>query len=87
METKQNPTLHKPVPMQTRIIVPRQYLGIHRATFGGRVVGIASCNIIFMYIVLLDEPLMLWDEVVNAIVVDGCNLMDEDGVYAWRLTS
>jgi hypothetical protein len=84
--TVYQPTLHRPVPLQTRVIVPENYLGQHRATYGGRVVGIASVHVMFMYIVLLDEPLMTDYGVTNAIVCDGANLKNEDGEYAWRLT-
>jgi hypothetical protein len=80
------PTLHKPVPLQTRVIVPVQYLGADKHNFKGIVAGIATVHVIFTYIILLDEPIVTNDGLTSAIIVDGPNLMDEDGVYAWRLS-
>jgi hypothetical protein len=78
------PTLHKPVPLQTKVKVPKTYTGGEdEAT--GRVVGIAMMHVIFTYIVLLDQPLQTEDGLTEAFTIPGSQLMDLDGNYAWRL--
>lgn len=51
--TRLTPTLHKDVPLQTRVRVDAQYLG---KEVTGTVAGIASIHVIFHYIVILDQP-------------------------------
>jgi hypothetical protein len=81
------PTLHKPVPLQTRVQIPESYLGPTATSFTGRVVGIASMHVIFTYIVLLDQTLQTDEGPTDAVVVPGSDLMNEGGTYAWRLTT
>lgn len=53
------PALHRPVPMNSRVLVPSNYLGRPEADLASRtgtVVGISSMHVIFTYIVLLDIP-------------------------------
>jgi len=75
------PTLHEPIPMGTRVIVPAAYCGAPKV---GTVVGIASCHVIFHYIVLLDEPHETCLGLVRAVSVSGCDLRGELG-EDWRL--
>ena len=82
---KLEPTLHKPVPLQTQVIVPLHYLGPDRESYQGRVVGIASMHIIFTYIILLDVPVETEYGLTSAITVGGPELMNASGEYAWRL--
>lgn len=82
------PTLHKSVPLQTRV---RTIKDSGYPVVTGRVVGVASIHIIFTYIVLLDEPILLpgaWEEVErhDAITVPGTALETEDGTSNWRIT-
>lgn len=76
------PTLHKDIPLQTRVRVDKMYLG-HEAS--GIVAGIASLHVVFHYIVILDAPHVLDGETYTAITAIGSHLMDESGKYAWRL--
>jgi len=82
-----SPTLHKPIPLQTRVVVPELYLGPNQKSYRGKVVGISSQHVIFTYIVSLDCAIQTEYGVTTAITVDGANLMDENGQYAWRLGS
>lgn len=84
----EQPTLHKPVPMESIVHVPNLYAGNdghNKVNTRGKVVGIAFVNVIFNYIVLLDESIDTPHGKISAIVCDGANLRDENGVYAWRL--
>lgn len=76
------PTLHKPVPMQTRVKIPIYYLGEQQT---GTVAGIAFQHVVFAYIVILDEPFFYQAEFITAITVLGSELMDENGEFAWKL--
>ena len=76
------PTLHQDVPLQTRVRVDAQYLG---REVTGIVGGIASIHVVFQYIVILDEPHVHEGETYTAITALGSHLMDEAGVYRWRL--
>lgn len=80
------PSMHLPVPMQSRCRVDAQYLGKEAL---GIVAGIASCHVVFHYIIILDEPHVDLEsgETFTAISVLGPHLMDESGKYAWRLTA
>jgi hypothetical protein len=78
------PTLHRPVPLQTRVRIPQDYLG-YEAT--GTVAGIASIHVVFQYIVILDTPHPSDYGVNTAITVGGPQLMNERGEYEWRLES
>ena len=75
-----------PVPLESRVLVPVSYIGEGRSSYSGTVVGIAATHIIFTYIVLLDEPVEdpQYGGMLRAITVDGCNLRDTLGNYAWR---
>lgn len=70
------PTLHKPVPMNTRVVIPALYAGEERR---GTVVGIAFVHVVFSYIVLLDEPVDTPYGSQRAITVPGGDLTGEDG--------
>jgi hypothetical protein len=81
----QKPECHKPIPLQTRVIVHETYIGLNRESYAGRVVGICKRDFIYTYIVLLDVP--IWNKhegLAEAVCVDGINLMNEHGVYEWR---
>lgn len=78
------PTLHTPIPLQTRVLVPTHYVG---KKVRGTVAGIASLHVIFTYIVILDEPIDHEQGVTTAITITGTDLMNLDGVYEWRLTN
>lgn len=75
------PTLHKPVPLQTRVRVHESYLG-HEVR--GTVAGIASQHVVFMYIIVLDEPHVFDGEAFTAITVVGSHLMNENGEFEWK---
>lgn len=75
------PTLHKPVPMGARVVIPALYVGEVRH---GTVVGIGFVHIVFSYIVLLDEPVNTPYGTMRAIPVVGGDLTGEDGSN-WRL--
>lgn len=75
------PSLHKPIPMNSRVVVPAHYLG---KGVSGRVVGISSMHVIFIYIVLLDVPIDSEYGRMEAISVSGSELNGEDGKH-WRL--
>lgn len=77
------PTLHHPVPMNARVIIP-DYYGPFVKT--GTVVGVASMHVVFTYIVLLDKPHNDADfGLISAVVVNGAELEGVDGTN-WRLT-
>lgn len=65
------PTLHKPVPMNTRVALPEEWLGRHVT---GTVVGIASIHVVFQYIVLLDSPIVSEYGEQKAVVCGGPQL-------------
>lgn len=75
------PTLHQPIPMETRVRVPKHYLG-HEAV--RTVVGISFMHVIFSYIVLLDEPISSGYGIQRATCVGGAELTSEDGLTNWR---
>lgn len=77
------PTLHKPVPMGSRVKVPK-YFHSSSAELWGEVVGISFAHVIFGYIVLLDEPLETLYGPQKAVVVNGPELEGPDGTN-WRL--
>ena len=85
MITEPQPTLHKPIPMNTRVRLPRYFSDPFRTPILGTVVGISSIHVIFTYIVLLDVPLTISYGVVKAVVVSGPELESEDGETNWRL--
>ena len=81
------PTLHKPIPMNTRVRVVKDFWGsgIQENQFVGTVVGIASMHVIFIYIVLLDTPALDPDfGEIRAIPIGGSGLESEDGLTNWR---
>ena len=73
------PTLHREVPMESRVLIPSTYRNDGKSRLG-TVVGISSMHVIFTYIVLLDEPIKDF----RAVVVNGPELEAEDGSN-WRL--
>jgi alpha-D-ribose 1-methylphosphonate 5-triphosphate synthase subunit PhnL len=80
--TKLLPTLHKEIPMNTRVAFPVGYSRKEQSL--GRVIGIARHHAIFMYIVLLDKPTTSLYGEESAIVVSGTDLEGETGEH-WRL--
>jgi hypothetical protein len=78
-----NPTLHKPVPMNVRVVIPEHYHTGKTPKYG-KVVGISACHVIFTYIVLLDEPMPSEYGPLGALVVNGPELVGVDGEN-WRL--
>lgn len=78
------PALHNPVSLQTRVLVPEQYLGPNRESYAGRVVGISFLHVVFVYIVLLDVPIETEYGLTSAICVGGSELRNEQGEYQWR---
>lgn len=82
-----HPTLHKPVPMNSRVFIPDYYIideiSDNQRRLGGTVVGIANIHVIFTYIVLLDEPIQTEYGEFKAVVVNGAELEAEDGTN-WR---
>lgn len=64
------PTLHPDYAVPSRVIVHPSMTG---REMSGEIVGIATCHIIFTYIVLLDEPLQVpgYDKPWRAISVPG----------------
>jgi hypothetical protein len=84
------PTLHKPVSFDTRVRLPDYISKNKENPIFGTVVGIASINVIFTYIILLDEPLeSSWLEPefkqVKAVIMPGTELVSEDGLTNWKL--
>ncbi len=77
------PTMHKPIPMNTRVVVPKHYINKENAK--GTVIGIATKYVIFQYIVLLDSPIETEYGECRAIVVIGSELRGENG-EDWLLT-
>ena len=79
------PTLHKPVPMETRVRFSRDFTVDGTDYAYGTVVGIAHLHIVFSYIVLLDEPMEAPEGLMRAVCVIGGLLESEDGSQNWRL--
>lgn len=82
MTTLLQPTLHKPVPLGTRVRV----VGLSEAhpSITGEVAGIASCHVIFIYIILLDTPIVDGYGAHRAIPCSGTMLEGLDGT-TWKL--
>lgn len=78
------PTLHKPVPIGSRVKIP-DYFDKDKTPRFGRVAGISSVHVIFSYIVILDKPLQTEFGLVDAIIVNGPELKSEDGMSDWKL--
>lgn len=72
------PTLHKPIPMDSRVIIPTGFSKLDRP-LQGTVVGIAMCHVVFAYIVLLDEPITSEYGPQRALSVPGSALETPDG--------
>lgn len=72
------PTMHKPIPMGTRVRLVKDS-GFPNNLGMGEVVGIASMHVIFNYIVLFDEPFQTEYGTHRAISVMGTLLEKEDG--------
>jgi len=71
------PTMHKPVPMGTRVVTTRE--SGYPAGHEGEVVGICHYHIIFTYIVLLDRPLESDYGLLRAIPIHGSYIETPDG--------
>lgn len=84
MNMTREPSLHKPVPMGSRVKIPEYYIPNSKT---GTVVGISLMYVIFTYIVLLDEPIDSEFGKISAIAVHGTELVSEDGLTHWRLDS
>ena len=82
-DSKMNPTLHKPVPMYSRVKIPKRYHGLDEDVIG-TIVGVSSVHVIFTYIVYLDNELKSSFGSVRGIVVPGPELEGLDGTN-WRL--
>lgn len=80
------PTLHKPVPMGSRVYIP-EYFSINKEKkLTGTVAGVASVHVIYTYIVLLDESIQSEEfGELKAVVVNGPELEGVDGSN-WRLS-
>lgn len=79
------PTLHKPVPIGTRVRIPENYYKEKNKLRFGTVAGIASMHVIFTYIIILDELLDSEFGELKAVVVNGPELISEDGLTDWKL--
>lgn len=84
------PTLHKPISFNTRVRLPDYIYKDKETPVFGIVAGVATRDIIFTYIILLDEPLECpWlgpeFEQVKAVVMSGTELVSEDGLTNWKL--
>lgn len=78
-----NPAFHKPIPMGTRVIVPKHYVG---EEVKGEVIGVSFAHVIFTYMVLLDKPIPspYGDGTIRGICVSGTELKGENG-EDWRI--
>lgn len=79
------PTLHKPVPIGTRVRIPENYSKEKSQPLLGVVAGISSMHVIFTYIVILDKSLNSEFGELKAVVVVGPDLISEDGLTNWKL--
>ncbi len=84
MNNPLQPTLHKPVPMNSRVALPEEWLGRHAT---GTVVGIASIHVVFQYIVLLDTPIVSEYGEQKAVVCGGPQLTCLETGKSWRFSS
>lgn len=78
------PTLHKEVPIGTRVYIPSMYYSYKDKRYTGTVAGIASMHVVFGYIVILDEEIPSEFGDLKAIVVYGSQLEGLNGEH-WRL--
>lgn len=72
------PSMHKPIPMGTRVSHKTGY-GTGYPDFTGTVVGIASIHAIYHYIVALDLGIVVDGEIHTALSVPGTLLVGTDG--------
>lgn len=70
------PTLHKPVPMGTRVKIQPPYPGDL-----GTVVGISMIHVVFSYIVLLDKEIETEYGPQRAIVIPGPAIETPEGEH------
>lgn len=79
MNENLKPAFHRPIPLETRILIPKGTISDKDRT--GIVVGIATKHVIFTYIVLLDEGSEFVDSdgVHRAINFPGNLLHEIDG--------
>lgn len=78
------PTLHKPIPMGTRVRVPAGFCSVDPVL--GRVAGISMIHVVFGYIVILDTPIETEYGIQEAVSVTGSALESEDGKANWRIS-
>lgn len=76
------PTLHKPVPLGTRVRVSADFGSYSSLT--GVVVGISSIHVIFQYIVLLDTIVESEYGQMRAAAIPGTHLETENGQENFR---
>lgn len=81
------PTLHRPIPLGTRVRLPDTYVG---PDVFGTVTGISTCHVVFFYIVTLDEAVhdARYDVgdvpgMISTVTVLGTELTAEDGSQPW----
>lgn len=78
------PTLHKEVPLRTRVYIPSTYHYDKDKRYTGTVSGVAFMHVIFGYIVILDEEIPSEFGNLKAVVVNGPELEGVNGEN-WRL--
>ena len=78
------PTLHKEVPLGTKVYIPLAYHSDKDKRYTGTVAGIAFMHVIFGYIIILDEELPSEFGNLKAVVVSGPELEGVNGEH-WRL--
>ena len=76
------PTMHKPIPMMTRVLLP-DYVFNSRSY--GNVVGVSSQGVFFTYIIELDKEIFI-EDVGNVLFVSisGLELRDSEG-NSWNI--
>lgn len=84
MNKPMEPTLHKPVPMGTRVKVQAGYVKPEAVT--GTVIGVSFMHVVFGDIVLLDHEIDTEFGIQRGVSVIGTALESEDGLTHWRLS-
>lgn len=83
MKLNPDPTLHKPVPFGTNVVLP-EYFSTSGERLTGVVAGIAFLHVLATYIIILDHPIQTEYGETKAVVVNGPELESPDGTN-WRL--
>lgn len=81
--TDDQPALHHPIPMQSRVLVPLYFKDMRITNRIGTVTGIASAHVITTYNVTLDAPMNTVYGLIHCITVHGHELERLDGSN-WR---